>query len=310
VPDHSVAGGQEPAAPSISSPRDNCFQETEVPSASRRVAIRGAIVHTARVGFTVARIGMKALYFAKPLEFRLETPAETLTQGESFAGEFVATNRGDAAQSDLDFSVALAYAEFKDVKDRPGSAFEVRDRRAIAEKKSLAPGESLRGNWEFTLPWDCPITSKSGALFLLYGTRLGEPGGFGMLDLRVNLAPVLETFIATVENQFQFEASSRRFTEGFTEVRLKPPESYPTLEKLELLLRYREGEGIDLVYKAKVKGMDRETRAGLKTRNVTVERKLPPDQAFVGGKLPNRSLFRTAFEEALGEIVPMGMKKG
>jgi hypothetical protein len=32
---------------------------------------------------------------------------------------------------------------------------------------------------------------------------------------------------------------------------------------------------------------------------------IPPDQAFLGGKLPNRGLFRTSFEEALGEIFPL-----
>jgi hypothetical protein len=252
---------------------------------------------------------MKALYFSKPLEFRLETPAEALAQGETFAGEFHATNRGDAPLTALDFGVALAYAEFKDVKSRPATAFDIQDRRALAEGKSLKPGEGFRGNWEFTLPKDCPITSKSGALFLLYGNRIGEAGGFGMLDLNVNLAPVLETFIATIENQFQFEAAGRRHAEGYTLVSFKAPESYPTLEKLELLIRFRDEAGIELVYRAKVKAVDRGAKSGLKTRNVSLERTVPPDQAFLGGKLPNRGLFRTSFEEALGEIFPLALQK-
>ena len=252
---------------------------------------------------------MKALYFSKPLEFRLETPAEALAQGESFAGEFHATNRGDAPLPELDFVVALAYAEFKDVKARPAKAFEIRDTRTLAEGRSLAPGESFRGNWEFALAKDCPITSKSGALFLLYGNRIGEPGGFGMLDLNVNLSPVLETFIATIENQFQFEASGRRHTEGFTLVTFKAPENYPTLEKLDVLIRLREQEGIDLIYRAKVKAMDR-AKGGLKSRDATVERNIPPDQAFLGSsKLPNRALFKTSFEEALGEIFPLALQQ-
>jgi hypothetical protein len=251
---------------------------------------------------------MKALYFSKPLEFRLETPAEALAQGETFAGEFQATNRGDSALPGLDFAVALAYAEFRDVKARPGKAFEMQGRRTLAEGQTLAPGESFHGRWEFTLPKDCPITSKSGALFLLYGNRIGEPGGFGMLDLNVNLAPVLETFIATIENQFQFEASGRRAAEGYTLVSFKAPENYPTLEKLELLIRFRDDVGIELIYRAKVKAMDR-GKGGLKSRSVSLERSVPPGEAFLGGKLPNRALFRTSFEEALGEIFPLALQQ-
>jgi hypothetical protein len=248
---------------------------------------------------------MKALYFAKPLEFRLDTPAESLLQGETFTGDFHAVNRGDAAIGALDLSVALAYAEFKQVKGDPAGAFALHERRELGSGVTLEPGAAFHAPWRFTLPLDCPITSKSGALFLLYGS----PGAFGMLDLKVSLAPVLETFIATIENLFSFEATGRKYSQGFTEVRLKPPRSYPSLEKFQILMRYREPQGMELVYQARVKGFDREGKAGLKSRHLSLERTLPPEQALPGGKLPNRALFRQTFAETLAEIVPTFLQK-
>ena len=252
---------------------------------------------------------MKALYFAKPLEFRLETPAETLVQGDTFSGQFQATNRGDAPVNGLDPVVALAYAEFAQVKRNPTGAFRVRERRDLGAGLTLKPGGTFQAGWEFALPSDCPVTSRSGALFLLYGNRLGEAGGFGMLDLKVSLAPVLETFISTVENLFSFEAAGRKYSDGYTEVRFKPPESFPSLEKLDLLMRYREPEGMELVYQATVKTFAREGKTGVKNRQVTIERTLTPDQALPGGKLPNRNLFRQSIEETLGEILPLFLQK-
>jgi len=252
---------------------------------------------------------MKALYFAKPLEYRLETPAEALTQGERFSGEFHATNRGDLPSDARSFSVALAYADFRAVRDKPARAFDIRDRCELGSGISLQPGETFRGEWSFALPTDCPITSKTGALFLLYGSTPDEPGRFGMLDLNVALAPVLETFISTVENLFSFQATGRKHHDGYTEVRFKVPATYPSLEKLQILMRYREPEGMQLVYQAKVKGFDREGKSGLQSRPLNVERVLPPEQAFTGARLPNRNLFREAFQEALGTFVPLGMRR-
>ncbi|MCZ6554288.1 MAG: hypothetical protein O7A67_10870 [SAR324 cluster bacterium] len=245
---------------------------------------------------------MKALHFAKPLEFRLETPAETLTQGESFSGTFQATNRGAEALDRLDLQVTLAYAEFKALKESPESAFAVQEHLELAADATLEPGGEFAAPWSLALASDCPITSKTGGLFLLYGEGWERPGRFGKLDLRVTLAPVVEAYLATLENVFSFVADSCRFDGAFTEVRLKPPSRYATLERLQLLIRYRE-EGMELVYQAKVKGFGR-GRSGLTSKNVTLEQKLAPDQVLMGGNRPNRAFFKTSIESTLGELVP------
>ncbi|MCH6544427.1 MAG: hypothetical protein IH796_00355 [Deltaproteobacteria bacterium] len=108
---------------------------------------------------------------------------------------------------------------------------EAEEHLELAADATLEPGGEFAAPWSLALASDCPITSKTGGLFLLYGERWERPGRFGKLDLRVTLAPVVEAYLATLENVFSFVAASCRFDGAFTEVRLKPPSRYATLER-------------------------------------------------------------------------------
>ena len=246
---------------------------------------------------------MKALFFAKPIEYRLETEAENLTQGESFSGGFTAVNRGGELLKGRTLTVALAYAEFKKLKENPAEAFEVMQRLTLAQSVALKPGKEAHKEWSIELPPDCPVTSTAGSLFLLYGGDVDAPGEYGMLDLRVGLEPALEAFIETVENHFSFMAGSPKYVDGYTETALKPPASYPTLERMLVLMRLRD-EVLELVYHCKKKSFDRGATTGVGSKTIEIERTYPASQVLVGGKRPNRNLFRAEFQSVLEEIVP------
>lgn len=246
---------------------------------------------------------MKALFFAKPVEFRLETGAETLVQGDTIEGSFAAVNRGSGALKDQPLSVGLAYAVFKEIKENPARAFEIIDTATLAESVSLEPDNEFTAPWRFDLAPECPVTTKTGSLFLLYGGRFDVPGAFGMLDLRVNLSPVLASLIATIENHFSFKAGSPKTIGGYTEIPFTPPASYARLERINVLMRIAGG-GMELKYMAKVKVFQRGSAKGVKSKSVDLERAYPLHKVLIGGKHPNRAFFKSEVESVLTEIVP------
>ena len=76
---------------------------------------------------------MKALHFAKPLELRLETEAEELIQGQTFAGTLSVTNRGGNDRGDLVLDLGLAFALFKEIKADGAAAFQMVERSRILQ---------------------------------------------------------------------------------------------------------------------------------------------------------------------------------
>ncbi|MCZ6645422.1 MAG: sporulation protein [SAR324 cluster bacterium] len=247
---------------------------------------------------------MKGLFFAKPIEFRLETPADTLVQGEVMEGQITAVNRGQANEKGLRLQVGLAYGDFKAIKENEADALEIVERQNLGKKFSLKPGDEHRAEWRFQLPHDCPITSSEGSLFLLYGRELEESGARSKIDLRVQLTPVLETVISSIENHFAFAAKSRIHTNGFTEVSFKPPSSYPTLDEMTVLMRVREKEGMDLHFHCRTKTFNRAAGKGLKARTVKFEHNYPRNKYLIYNSQPNRALFRSVIEEVLAKATP------
>ncbi|MBI3992749.1 MAG: hypothetical protein HY342_05710 [Candidatus Lambdaproteobacteria bacterium] len=246
---------------------------------------------------------MKALHFAKPLEFRLETPAEELVQGESFAGTLAVTNRGGDPARELALDIALAYGQFRQVKAGGAAAFDIVTRHRLADALELAPGATRSAPWAFTLAGDCPITTRDGALFLLYGGNLDAPEGWGHIDLHVRLHPVLETLITTIENQFHFEATLRKNVDGMVEAKFKPPPSYATLQ--EFFVRMRMDAGVlALLFRFKLKALARGGDKGVKSRWEELPRSLPASEYLIGNTHPNRTALREAVASALGEALP------
>ena len=252
---------------------------------------------------------MKGLFFAKPIEYRLETPVDELVQGQTMEGSMLVTNRGQAAEKKLRMEVGLAYGDFKKIKDNEAGALEIVERKSLGKPFTLGPGDEKSAEWSFQLAHDCPVTSKEGSLFLLYGRDLDEAAARRKIDLRVQLSPVLETVIASIENHFAFASKSRSHADGFTEVRFKPPSSYPTLDEMIVLMRVREKEGMDLEFHCRVKTFDRVAGRGLKLRLVKLKHNFSRDEYLNYNTQPNRELFKTVIGKVLAKATPGKVKK-
>ncbi|MEE8395792.1 MAG: hypothetical protein V3S29_07030 [bacterium] len=252
---------------------------------------------------------MKGFFFSKPLEYRLETAAETLVQGEDFQGTLSVANRGGETLGRLALQLGLAYGNFKKIKANEADAYQPVLSQQVGKKFSLQAGAEHRAEWAIALPPDCPITSTEGALFLIYGGNLEQPGAWSKIDLRVGLATVLETFVTTMENHFAFAATTRKHDGGYTEVRFKPPTSYPTMEEMGVRMRLREKEGMELRFQCRLRKFDRNQPGAVTTAAAEWERSYPQKDYELYNGQPNRELYKTAIAEALAEIAPPPVRK-
>lgn len=246
---------------------------------------------------------MKGFFFAKPLEFHLETPAEETRQGETIGGTLSAMNRGVAPESGVSLKVALAYGVFKDLK-LDSSGFEILKEKTLKKQISLESGARDNEKFELNLPPGCPITTKVSSLFLLYGSDLKEKGKFGVIDLRVFAAPALETLVKTAENHFSFEARTWKNTQEGILVTFKPPASLKTMEELTLEMKVDESKALHLVYSAKFTTLSRQPGKGVSSRRENLEQTHQAEKYLSPGGNPDRTYLKQAFAEALETLKP------
>lgn len=252
---------------------------------------------------------MKGLYFAKPLEYRLDVPTDTFVQGEPLRGTLSVTNRDSKAQSGLTLQVGLAYGNYKELKAEGARVLQVLERITLAEGFALKPDQEQRCEWEIPLGLAGPIQSKEGGPFLLYGGDLNTPEARGQIDLPVQLAPPLAAFLTTIENHFAFELRGSKCADGVLEGRFKPPSSYPTLEELTVLVTL-DAKSVKVELQGRGKGLKRGEEGGVVTRTRGARKSIPIEQFIPRSGLPNRALYRTLVEQMLPEVAVRVERKG
>ena len=246
---------------------------------------------------------MKAMYFARPLEYRVEIPRNEMRQAESLEGRLIAGNRDASALSGLSFAVGLAQGDFKDVKAGKPGALKLLERQVLAEAVRLEPGQQAEYDFRFDLPPEFPVKTKDSGPFLLYGGNLEDPSARGLIDLPVAPQVALESFIAALENNFSFEVRGYRFSKGFLEARYKAPGNYPTVEELVAAVRLNDQQAT-LRFRVRLQTLGRGAAGGLKPRKHEIERVVPRAEFLTSTGHPNRPLFRQLWQEVLGELTP------
>lgn len=246
---------------------------------------------------------MRALHFAKPLEYRLEISGEAFVQGTPISGKLTVCNRGSQALTGLRVEIGLAFAAFKVLKETGSEAMEMLDKQTIAEALDLKPAEEISMNWQLDLTRNCPVKTKDEGPFLLYGGSLDKPRDRGQIDLPVEPHPTLEAFITTLENHFAFEARTRRFKDGILEIRFKPPERYATLEEFDVFMSLNDS-GATLSFNGKYKGLRRGVPGDVETRKTQRDEEIPKAEFEMPNGQPNRSGYRTLLEEVLKDFAP------
>ena len=245
---------------------------------------------------------MRSVFFQRPLEYQIATTREEWNQGDSLSGTMRVRNSGAGFLPVQSAQILLVYALKKELKDGQADAWQMLETLNF-NLPELAAGTQHTAEWTLPLPSDCPITDKSGTLFLLFGgTEVLENGG--RIDLQVRLHPLLQSFLQTFTTQFKFLEKHRKHVKGWAEAKLNPPDTqeYSSLDHLLCHLRVRE-EQLEVRHFFKVKVFSREedfVKIRRKTREL--EQSLTPEDYLQPGGFPNRNCFRERIDEALGTV--------
>ena len=244
---------------------------------------------------------MRALYFAKPLEYRLEVSGEEFVQGQALTGTLCVINRGSAALDQLSLELGLAYGVFREIKEDGNRSLTILEHSQLAKGFSLQPGEEKKEAWELLLGNAAPIISKEGSPFIVYGADLKQLGARGQIDLPVGLSPPVSAFIATLENHYAFEARASKCEGALLETSFKPPGSYPLLNELTISMKI-DDKAVTLVFNGKGKGIRGGAAGGLVFKKKSTKKTIPLEKFGFGRILPNRGLYRELVETMLPKI--------
>lgn len=244
---------------------------------------------------------MRALYFAKPLEYRLEVSGEVFMQGQALTGTLCVTNRGPAALDQLSLELGLAYGVFKEIKEAGNRSLTILKHSQLAKGFSLEPGGERKEAWELPLANAAPIISKEGSPFIVYGADLQQLEARGQIDLPVGLSSPVSAFIATLENHYAFEARASKCSGTVLETRFKPPGSYPLLDELTISMKI-DDKAVTLVFNGKGKSIRGGAGGGLISQKKSTQKTIPLEKFGFGRGLPNRGLYRELIDLMLPKI--------
>jgi len=250
---------------------------------------------------------MRALFFAKPLEYQLEVSGEEFVQGQALKGTLRVTNRGPVALNQLSLELGLAYGVFKEIKELGNQSLTILEHSRLADGFSLQPGAEKKESWEMPLGNAAPIMSKEGSPFIVYGAQLKQVGSRGQIDLPVGLSPPVAAFIATLENHYAFEARASKCEGAVLETRFKPPGSYPTLDELSISIKIDQ-KSVSLEFKGTGKAIRGGVSGGLVSKKNSTKKTIPLEKFGFGGGQPNRALYKELVDLMLPKIAVKRVK--
>jgi hypothetical protein len=246
---------------------------------------------------------MRGLFLQQPFEFRLDVKGENFVQGQPVECILRVKNHAAEPKAVANPKLILALANLKKVKAKDPTAFEV-----LAEVE-LERGVEVAANGEYlfehTFPTDlnAPITDKAQSPYLLYGNS--EPlSELGQLLLTVNLHPNLKAIFDTLTTVFSFVPKGESSKNGWTSVKLKPPESrrMSFVEELNLSARF-EAESLSVKYVFSVKKFDTAmTTVNVKKGKTEVHQEWPTSEYLFGGGFVQQQYVERMIDAALAEV--------
>jgi len=177
---------------------------------------------------------MKGSLFQKPLELSLDITGESWAQGDLIQGELSIKNHGKETVSLKDYGVFLAWGETKKVRAKQDKAFKLKQVRPFENSVEIQSGETKNLKWALQLEKNCPITHKSGSLYLLFGKQV-DLFECGLLQIDVGPQEIINQFLEIIEQFIRFKVKDKKTKGEFIEVKLVPPKS-------------REFAGVDTLY--------------------------------------------------------------
>lgn len=235
---------------------------------------------------------MKGTFFSAGQEYELETLGESWKQNDLVRGKINCKNGNPG-----DLVLVLAFGDFKDVRAKDHSAFE------IIEEKKIEVGENLV-SWQFKLRPDISITEKNGSPFVLL--KQGE-NIIGHLQLTVELRPMLKSFLETFELFFRFKTHSfKNRKKGFVEYKMIPPKTreYANMDQVLVALKLA-GDELEVKYTFTLKNLGMNAgQAELKKNKKEIEQTLSKKDYELCPDVHNPDGIKKFLADALAQAAP------
>lgn len=246
---------------------------------------------------------MRGLFLKESLEFRLEVPGDIFTQQSQVACTLFIKNRGSSDVRVDTPTIHLTLGHLKKIKSKDESAFEILQSAELERGIEVQPGTEVSLPHTFSLDANFPITDKQQSPYLLYGDST-PLGALGHLLLTVHPHPHIRALFDTLTTAFSFINKGETSKNGWTSVKLKPPESRKMsfVEELNLSARFVQ-DSLELEYLFTIKKFDTSmTTVDVKKSKTKVAQALPASEYLFGGNFLCQEYIEQQIELALNEV--------
>ncbi len=242
---------------------------------------------------------MKGTFFNKPIEWNIETSAESWAQGSKIEGTLRVKNHGTETIDLNNAGVGLAHADIKKVHAKSPGALKIEVKNLFSER-TLSPGANLELPFSLEIPANAPVSDKKGSLFLTYGRGLEETH----LQLNVGPRALYGKLIGLMDTFQRFKLKEYKTAKLGVEYKLIPPTNRDMANIESLLLTFSmDQENLKLIFDFQVKKLDTSGPTNkINKESVRIERVLTPKEYSLGRDMINQDVLLKNFESVLGEV--------
>lgn len=242
---------------------------------------------------------MKGTFFARPLEWSIETQGESWQQGSVVSGTLKVKNHGPEKLPLTRAGVGLAYADIKKIHSRTEGALDLKAEWAM-EKDSIAPGESLESNFSLNLPENCAVTDKKASFYLTYGQNLTE----GHLQLKVEPLALFSKVTNLLDTFHRFKLKEVKAAKNGVDYKFLPPASKDMANLDALTATFSlKNQVMKMVFEFQVKKLDTSSvTTKINKETVKLTRELSPKEYSLGRDMINQDQLLKVLESVLNEV--------
>lgn len=246
---------------------------------------------------------MRGLFLQNSIEVRLDVQGDSFEQGAAVPCTLTFTNRGPQVVTLRAPTLRLALGDAKLVKAKDPSAFSELSSAELEQCVELVPGGSHIFAHTFQLDINSPISEKAKGLYILYGDSI-ESASLGQLPLTVVPHRHLRAIFDTLTTVFSFLPKGECSKNGWTIVRLKPPESraMSLVDELNFSAHFLEEE-LQLLFLFSVKKLDAsQAKVGVRKAKAEVSQSWTRADLFFGANFIRQEFVEAKIREALAEV--------
>lgn len=242
---------------------------------------------------------MKGTFFAKPLEWNIETIGESWHQGDVLKGTLKVRNHGSESIDLHDTGVSIAFADIKKVQTRADGALKPDATIALSDV-SLQGGSEISQEFSFNLSDNGPVSDKKSSYYLCFGKKFIE----GQLQLKVNPKELYSKIVSLLDTFHRFKMKEYKTTKKGVEFKLVPPTSRDMANIESLFLTFSMIENhLSMKFDFHIKRLD---TSGVTTKinkeTVSIVKSLAPKEYSLGKDMINQDLLLKSIEQVLSDV--------